>query len=312
MGLFNETTTSTALGNTGLQNYPGTVGKWKHLVLVPKGTTILTKVLALTQATWVNGMNAAMTDRWFFLPLIFLGEPNNEDPVREESDFGYVSFVRDGKLTYKISFEEMSVYNKNQIFKLNNGSFDMYVITDKDVILGYSDDATKVRPFRLDYHRFLPETPNTGSTNARVQLEVRPTNVNEFNELQVALYPVSDADAPANWYPTVVLPPYAVKDLIISASGMTATGATIVLKGYDNTPYSGAVKEDVYLRKTTEDGTAIPLSSLTESGTVPGTYTAVFGTQTSGTFYYSLYNQPDATTQGVQTPVVFELAATIA
>ena len=49
----------------------------------------------------------------------------------------------------------------------------------------------------------------------------------------------------------------------------------------------------------------------TESGTVPGQYAVVFGAQTSGTFYFSLYDQPTATTQGVETPVVASLVATI-
>ena len=262
MGYFNETNTTTSLGNTGLQQYPGTVGKWKYLVLVPKNTVIAaTKVLALTKATWTDALNAAMASRWFVLPLIFNGEPTQDDPVREESDFGYVSFVRDGKLTYKITFEEISVYNKGQLNKLNNGDFEFVIITDKDKILGYTDDGAQFLPYQVDYFKVLPETQNTGSVNAHVMAELRCTDIRQMNELQVALDPVNDPDTPVAWYPFIELPAAAIKDLIITPSSMVAAGCTITLKGYDNVPYSGLVKEDLYMRKSTIDAVGIAITS---------------------------------------------------
>lgn len=310
--MYNVVSTSTALGNTGLQNFPGNVGKWKYLLLVPKGTEIATEVLALTKATYTASMNAAMASRWFCLPMIFNGEPDQEEPQFETSDFGYESLVRDGKLKYTIRFEEMSVYNKTQLFKLNNGKFDGYIITDKDIILGFTQDGIKFLPYQFDYTRVLPESQNTGSANARVSFILKATDIRQFNDYQVRLDPVNSSLAPAAWYPSIELPNAAIKDLVITLVSLSATSATITLAGYDEVPYSGAVKEDVYLRKTTETGTAITLTSLTESATIPGTYTAVIPTQTSGTFYCSLYDQPVATTEGVETPVVSSYVATIA
>ena len=310
MGLFNTTNTSTVLGNTGLQSYTGTTGKWKYIVLVPKNTEIATHTLGLTQSTWTNGLNAAIGSRWFILPMIFNGTPEQEETVKETSDFGYESLVRDGKLTYKIDFEEISVYNKTQLFKLNNGDFDAFIITDKDFILGWTPDSTKVRAIQFDYQRVLPETQNTGTTNARVQFELRTTDIRQLNEMQVALDCINDVLVPSAWYPSLVLPAAAIKDLVVNLTALTATAFSFNLFGYDGVAYSAAVKEDIYLRKTTEDGTLIAITSITETAT-KGYYTGVIGTQTSGTFYLSLLDQPTATTEGVETPVVSSYAATI-
>lgn len=302
MSKYNETNTSTSLGNTGSQNYPGSRGKWKHMIAVPKSTEIATKVLALTKSTWTNGINAAMASRWFVLPLIFNGEPTQEDPIREDSDFGLSSFVRDGKLTYKVTFKEMHTYNKNQINKLNNSEFDFFVCTDENKILGCTYDGTKFLPFQTDYSRVLPETQRTGSAVEHVQFEVKFTDVNEMNLREVLLDPTVDTDAPANWYPAIELPAAAIKDLILEIVSMTTTSLVFDLKGYDGVAYSAAVVGDLYFRKSTVDGAAITINTLTPSATIPGRYTADFAAQTSGTFYASLYDQPTATTEGVETP----------
>jgi hypothetical protein len=302
MGLFNETSTSTVLKNTGLQKYSGTAGKWKYLVLAPKGSEIATKTLALTKATWVDNQNAAIGSRWFIMPLIFNGTPEQEEVVKETSDFGYESIVRDGKLVYKIDFEEIHIHNVNSLFSMNNGSFDAYVITDKSFIIGFSADGIKFRPIQLDYARVLPRTQNTGSTQQRVQFELRTTDIRQLNDLCVELDCVNDADAPAAWYPDLELPVAQPKDLIITLTSVAATSFALNLKGYDGVAYAAAVKEDLYLRKTSATGTAIPITSLTYVS--EGNYTGVIGSQTAGTFYASLYDQPTATTQGVETPVV--------
>lgn len=307
---YNTTSTSTSLGNTGLQNFAGNLGKLKYIVLVPEGTEIATKVLAETIATWQGSLNAAMGSRWFCLPLVFNGEPTLEDTVKETSDFGYESLVRPGKMTYKVTFEEISVYNKNQLNKLNNGNWSMFEVTDKDWIKGYSADGIKFLPKKLDYFYILPETQNTGSANAHVQAEFRFTTTDESNLYEAAINPSLDDEAPVAWYPSVEIPAAAVKDLIVTLTGVTATAFGFSLYGYDSVAHSLAVKEDIYLRKSTEDGTLIPITSITETA-VPGVYTGVIGTQTSGTFYLSLLPQPTAATQGFETPVVSSYAATI-
>src|SRR3972149_7232562 len=120
---YNTTQTSTEYGNTGLQQFAGNVGKWKYLLLVSKGTSIATKTPALLKATYVDNINEAVGARWYLLPLIWNGEPTQEDNVKESSDFGFEPEVRKGKLNYKIALEDMSVYNKNKLNKLDGKAF---------------------------------------------------------------------------------------------------------------------------------------------------------------------------------------------
>ena len=49
-------------------------------------------------------------------------------------------------------------------------------------------------------------------------------------------------------------------------------------------------------------GTPITLTSLTPSGLSDGKHTAVWPVQVAETYGLGLFNQPDATTQGVETP----------
>jgi hypothetical protein len=307
MGLFNQTNLSASLGNTGLQNFPGGRGKWKRVVGVPKGDAFATKVLALTKTEWTAKLYEEISKRWFVFPLIWNGEPNQEEAQRETSDFGYTSFVRDGKLMYMIQFEELHIHNKNELNKLNDASLDFFVITDKNIIEAHTD-GTMVIPFSVDYHRILPETQNTGSTNARVSMEIAFSEVSEMNLKQIALQPLTDPDSPTVWYPAIELPAAAVKDLVVEITAMTDTTTKFTLKGYDGVVYSGAVAGDVYLRKSTLTGSLITISELTFAS---GEYTATHAAQTSGTFYLSLKPVNTATTKGVETPVVDSFVAVI-
>jgi hypothetical protein len=299
--MYNTTNCSSKTGNTGAQNYCGPTGIDRILVLVPKNTEIATETLAVTLSTWQDNINEAKANRWFPLIPIWEMEPEQADPTTRESSLGYEEYVRDGKLKVIYTLEEMSTYNKTQLAKLNGQDFDLFVITDKEYIKGRSVDGIKFLPYQLDYFRVLPETPNTGGENAHVRIELKFTDVREMNEFYAHVNPSLSELAPAAWYPTIEL--VGIKDLVIEVSAMSDDEATIVLKGYDNVPYSGAVKEDLYMRKTTTTGAAITITTLTETAT-PGTYTAVFAPQSTGVFYFSLYDQPEATTQFVETPVV--------
>jgi hypothetical protein len=299
--MYNTTNCSTLAGNTGAQNYCGPVGIDRILVLVPKGTEIATETLAVTLSTWQDNINEAKGNRWYPLIPIWEMDPNQADPTTRESSLGYEEYVRDGKLKVKYTLDEMSPHNKTQLAKLNGQGFDLWVITDKEYIKGRSVDGAKFLPYQLDYFRVLPETPNTGSENAHVAVELKFTDVREMNEFYAHVNPSISTLAPTAWYPTIEL--VGIKDLVIDVTTMSDDEATIVLKGYDNVPYSGAVKEDLYMRKTSSTGAAITISALTETAT-PGTYTATFAAQSNGVFYFSLYDQPDATTQFVETPVV--------
>lgn len=307
MGLFNQTQVSSSFGNTGKQDLNEKYGKTIKGLLVPASTEIATKVLALTKATWVDNINAAVGSRWYLVEIWNI-EPTQEDNVKETSDFGFEDEVRKGKLNYKITFPQMHTHNVNELNKLDAKDFAFFELTDTGFICGCSYDDTKFLPFSLDYFSVLPETIKTGSANAHPMAELRFSDTDEKNRYLVRINPYTDPDAPAAWSPLREL--YGIKDLVIEASDFHAGHCTLTLKGYDGTPYSAAVAADVYMRKSTATGTAIPLTGLTETSTA-GVYTATFAAQTSGTFYFSLYDQPNATTEWVETPVYDTIDATI-
>ena len=306
--MYNKTNITNAYGNTGIQDLQGDYGKLKYLLLCPVDAEMATQAAALLKSNWIANLNAAVGSRWYLCPLVWNNEPTQEDNVKETSDFGFEDVVRKGKLTYKITFPTMHMHNKNRINYLDGKDFAAYEITDEDYIKGFSIDGVKLLPKRLDYFSILPETQKTGSANAHVMAELRFSDTAESNKYEVALNPYNDAEVITPWRPSIELS--SIKDLAITVSAMDATTATITLKGYDGTPYSAAVAADVYMRKTSVDGVAITVSNLVETST-SGTYTATFASQTSGTFYFSLYDQPTATTKGVETPVNATYAATI-
>jgi hypothetical protein len=185
---------------------------------------------------------------------------------------------------------------------LDLGSFDLYEVTDRDYFKGFSLDGVKFLPKQLDYFSVMPESENTGTENAHVKVEYQFTDQKQSNQFEAQF-------KPTDWYPSQELE--SIKTLIPTLVSVTATAFSIKLEGFDGVPYTGAVKEDIYLRKGTENGTLIAITSLTPSTTIPGNYTGVIGTQTSGTYYFGLLPQPEATTLGVETETVASLIVTI-
>lgn len=296
---YNTTSATANRGNTGAQQFTGNTGKHRFLVAVPKGTTIATKTLALTVGTWTANINTSADVRWYPLMPIVDAKPTQGEAKFQEFDFGYKAFVDNGKLDIIYTLDEMSTYNKNQLNKLTLGDFDFYIGTDKNKILGWSDDDAIFNPFTVDFFTVLPETMNTGSETAHVNVQIRFTNVEQFNKYDVAIDPMVDSETPVNWY--ISLNFKGIKDLIATPSAGTASGFVLDLRGFDGVAYRAAVAGDVLIYKSTAPTTPITCTGLTESA-VPGVYAATYATQTGGTFSIGLKDQPSATTKWVETP----------
>lgn len=297
---LNKTACADIYGNTGLQKFCGRKGQISIPVLVPKGTEISTKVLALTLATWKDSFNAEPSSRWFPLPLVVNNDATQDEPVFQEFDSGITEFVRDGNKLAVYTFEQMSVYNKNQINKNNGKDWDLFLITDEENILAWSDDGVRILPYSCDYVRITPETDDLGNENGHLGLSVKFSDVNQFNQFQVVLQPTKDSDAPVVFYPSLEFE--GIKDLIATVTSPTATGCTLKLEGFDSVPYSGAVSDDIYLALASDPDTLIPITSITETAVI-GTYTVVWATQTANDYLIGLKNQPLATNQDFETPV---------
>ena len=301
---YNAKECANAFGNTGAQKFCGPVGKFRGLILVPKGTTIATETLALTVGTWTDNINGAIALRWFPTLKIVEGETTQDDPVFQEFDFGFDDFVQDGKRSSVFTFEQMTVYNENQLNFLNDGSWDVYLWTDKENIVGNSREGVLFEPMQLDYIKFLPSNDDSGSEVGHVTVTMKFTDVKDFSRYRVVINPTTDELAPTVWYPSIEFGNGGIKDLIATASSPTATGCTLVLKDYNGTPYSGAdgVPGDAYLALASDPDTLIAVTSITETATA-GTYTLVWASQSADDYLVGLVDQPDATTQGFETPV---------
>jgi hypothetical protein len=300
---YNLGVCSNSTGNTGKQKYCGPKGKIVNVTLTPTDASIATKVLALTEATWLTNINAAASNRWFPVERVEQLDPTQEDPVYQELDYGGKFFVRDGKLTALFTLDPRSSYNKNELMKLNDISWSVYHTTDLDKIVGWTDDISTgaFYPFSTDSVRFLPESFSSGSETELITLEIQYSDITEMNGKEAVLEPTKDPDAPAVWYPQLTLK--GLKDLTVAVSGISATGATVTLKGYGGTPYNSAVAADVNFYLASAPTVPITVTTLTPSGNNDGIYTAVWASQTPDTYGLGLFDQPDATTQGVETPI---------
>ncbi len=290
-------------GNTGKQKYCGPKGKIVNVTLVPTDASIASKVLALTESTWLTNINAAPDNRWFPVERVEQLDPTQEEATYQELDYGGKFFVRDGKLTAQFTLDPRSSYNKNELAKLNDTAWSVYHTTDLEKIVGWTDDISTgaFYPFSTDSVRFLPESFSSGSETELIILEIQYGDITEMNGKEAVLEPTKDPDAPAVWYPTLSLK--GLKDLTVEVTGISATGATVTLKGYGGTPYNSAVSADVNFYLASAPGTPIALTSFTPSGNNDGEYTAVWPSQTPETYGLGLFDQPDATTQGVETPI---------
>jgi hypothetical protein len=297
---------SQLFGNTGLQNFAGDVGVDRIMVLVPRGTTIATKTLAETLATWTNGQNAAQASRWFPIQNIVDAEKPDPDRVYKETGFGFKFFVKNNKPTFKYMLAPQSIYNKTQLNKLSLQSWDVYIVTIKNFILGWVNGA-EFLPYTTDFVLVTPATSITGTEGEYIWIEVQFSDIDQFNKYQAAINPTVDSEAPVAWYPTLELT--GIKDLISVPTSGTTSGFTLELVGFDGTPYNGAVKEDIAIYKGTSV-TPITCTALTPSGNSDGKYTATYATQTAGTFHIGLLAANVATTKGFETPTLGDLVWT--
>lgn len=297
--MYNVQDCQSDIGNTGLQEFCGRKGRVVGLVLVRPGTEIATKLLALTKATWLDSINAEKDIRWLPIREIIDNAPEQEDPQFQDFDSGVSQFVRDGIKTDLYTIKQMTVYNKNQIMKNNGKDWDVYKIHETGLISGYTEDGTKFQPFATEYVRFLPEGEDTGAENGNVTVTIKYKDVRQHNDFQAVINPVKDTDAPENWNPVNTL--FGIKDLLATVTNPTATGCTLTLKSYSGTAYSGAVNDDVYFAAAATTDTLIATTSITETSKA-GVYDVVYASQTPADYLMGLKDQPDATTQGFETP----------
>ena len=280
------TNCSTSSGNTGLQQCNGSPGRAERIWLVPKGTEIDTKTNALLEATWDTLFNSAKGLRGLPLPTIFnanfeQGEDTYETGWSNKQDFAHEGLDKD---TYTL--DKISLYNAAQLRTLNGVSWSAYIVTDKGIIKGWSDDGIVFKPFNIQDFRVGKRTAETGEAVERVPIKIVWADPNEWNNYPAVVEPT--------WNPLEL---DGIKDIYVVASSPSTTGVTFTLTGYDGVPHEGAVAGDfvIYNSLLAE----VTISSATEGAA--GVY-ALLATLPAGTYTAGLRNQPTATTKYFESP----------
>lgn len=274
MGLIAAPENVTAL--LGKQTAPQDLGYPVGAIVVPKGEEFATDALALVEANWLTNINSTDGIRWRVLPFEYNIEPTKADDTYATSSTGNVRFAVAGKTTVKY-FVTVTPFVKSQLNNMNGIEWDIYILTSNGFIVGTSSDGVKFQPQKLQ--------------NFRVEGEVLIDLINvipivwtyedpeEDNSRPSFLQPLKSG-TPATWNIRDTKDPKAI---LSAVSDLTIAGFTIVLQGYDDVPFTGAIKEDVVIRDTTT-GVETAVTTLTESVTVPGEYAALATIPASATY----------------------------
>ncbi len=277
MGLIASSENVTAL--LGKQTAPQDLGYPIGAVLVPKGEEFATDALALVEANWLTNINSTDGIRWRVLPFEYNIEPTKADDEYATSATGNIRFANAGKTTMKF-FVTVTPFVKSQLNNLNGIDWDIYILSSNGFIEGTSADGTKFQPQQLQNFRVEGETLiDLINVVPIVWTYLDPA---ESNSSPSFLQPLKSG-TPATWNIRELKDPKAILSAVTNPA---ITGFDIVLQGYDDVPFTGAVEEDVVIEDTTT-GILTVVTTLTESSTVPGTYVAL-ATIAAGTYYIGM------------------------
>jgi len=253
----------------GKQVAPEALGYLTKLILAPEAFEFATDTLALTENEWLSAINNVDGTRLISLPVHWEIEPTKEDDVYATSSTGNVDFIRTGKLTQKYMVK-VTPFEMAQLNNLNGAGWNVFEITSNGFIKGTSIDKVKFQPQTLQNFRVEGETPAAGEENAIIPISLTYGDPKEWNSRPSFVQPLIDGVG-GIWNPLDLVDPKALLSTITDAS---TAGFTIALEGYDGVPFEGASKEDVKVA-ITSTGVLVPIDTLTESATIPGTYAAV-------------------------------------
>lgn len=281
---YNELVCSTNVGNTGLQDCVENFGTDEMLILVPDSTTIATKVLAETEATWEALINAAVATRGYPLFIHFNAEFEQEGEVDEEGWAGKSEFLRDGKLKAKYMAKNISFYNHKELRKHNNRTnLAVYKVTSQGYIKGWTDSSGAILyPFPLSKFRVNYRNDNDGSVLDRTSYSIEEKDGNKWNDNGAWVKP-TDFD------PLLL---EGIKDCTITGT-LAATAETVTVRGAsDLVGVVGLVSANFSLVDDSAPTVLIAVTVDTDNG--DGTYDLTHASIT-GAHTMTLINQPIGT-----------------
>lgn len=252
----------------------------KRFILALESQQFASQAEAKTKAAWLTDIIAK---ELFPLALIDDAEDKSTEDSVPVTAFGRPVFQQAGKVGMKIMM--LLTPDQNRILQTyNNKKVGLYVVMDGGTILG-TTNGTIVKPLKLAYfHASTLKFPVTLDGFAYSSVEIQFESIDELNSKPFYITGSDAATAAIPWYPATDLVPMTKITLTpgtVAAFTFTCAFAYVDPTTGASVPIIGITAPEVALTKA--DGSSDAVVSVTESGTIPGTYTIVGTAITSGT-----------------------------
>ena len=271
-------------------------GDLRGIILVPKDTTIATKALAGTIATYDTLLNLAEGSRGYCINFSkgitnFGPTPSQDEPVFEDTLFGGIrTFSRDGNKRTVITLNSLTDTGKAALRSLNGKVWEMLEIYD-DYIRGRTTLGTIVEGFHIKFHAGNEDASGGTDTTDKFMLYIDYMIPGESDDHGITCplvdFETEDLDGIENVY---------ITEVSASTTAIVVDVKTII----GDIPFTDLVDAD-FILAITSTGVVVAHSGTAESTTVEGRYT-ISGTFTTVAHTLKTADQPDATTKNVETP----------
>jgi hypothetical protein len=280
---------STGGANTHAPKCQGNYGRDIFPIIVPATFSIATEATAMTAAAWTAPIKAALTSRIYPFPKFFKFVPSQAEYVYAQSDFGDQSPVRPGYPSGIAHYQNLSPCFRRKLAAFNDQDWRVYWVTEFGFIRGKSTNGTLFEPFKLFYN-VENDMPAVGDEPRMTPIRIFNKDVTEWNEYGAVIKPTA----------------FDARDLAglldVTVAVFSSAAALVVVDvqaSCSDTPIAGLVVGDFVVYNSAL--AAQPLTSATESSTIPGRYSLVITTPLgAGTYTVNLKTPAAMTTLGYE------------
>lgn len=223
-----------------------------------------------------SGVLVPLDERWYISPFLENVEDIREETVFQTFNSGKKAKVRQGTRSFTGHIIEGAAYEMLQkVKRFQCATLGAFIIDTAGNIIGNGDESGFLKPIRIDKASF--DVQLVKATDAEAQM-VRITFDWARLEQDSSLKMITASDIVADVLSLEGLIDVFVSFSNITTGGFTARFATSYGSAKNPVPVSGLVVGDFSLAEVSPTPGAVSITSVTESATVPGTYTFVTAT----------------------------------
>ena len=271
------------LSNTGVPGCVTLQSVTSNLVFVPlkDSTGALNYVDLTTLPTWSSLINQSdVSKRWFPTPFIEKPELPKADPTFEEGASGKKYFVKNGKRSFMGELFELPANYAGKIQANKCVDFGVYIIDVTGNLVGsLSDDASKLYPIPCEKDS-LVAIYEMATDNSVPKIKVSFDFKRLFDDS--TLWLITPDEAGINFTTLQGLLDVDMKTVSISSTNVVVDAKLQYGTAVNRIAVQGLLAVDFSLYDNDAPG-SVTISSVTESVTVPGRYTIVYGAITGAT-----------------------------